>query len=424
MHLINLRLMKKYIDALPFNISVRFIRPFYRLVRYVFFQCITFLCIPLGIILIYTPIAAILSILKIKFPDFFVERIGHLVCEPDCFIKENLLKTHGIPRAIILAPRPKTANQELLKHWSKYFVIIQNPVLVSFLRPLQRHPLTKFPTFRYVTALNHSADVFQINTNWGARPALLQLESSDNERGYDALRRMGVPDGGWYVCVHAREGQYSPVDEHLHSYRNISIDDFEKSIAYITSKGGVCIRMGDASMTPASKIPGLIDYARSEFKRDWMDLFLAANCRFFLGSNSGAFAMASVFGKPCAIVGMAPLSVAPFRPPDIFLPMLYKSVTASQVMSFRQILQSSSSTFRIAEEFEKAGIALIKNTDDEILDLTIEQLDRTQGNYLLREDAERLQRKFKGLLKPGHYCYGTAARIGDSFLRKYQHLLE
>ena len=419
MSLDNLTALKKSIDSLPFNISARFVRPLVRLIRKTF-------SILMNIFgnYVYAPIACVFCILKIKFPDFYVERIGHLMSEPDAFLKEQLLKTGRIPRAIMLAPKGKSANHAAVRYWSKYFIVVENPTLAALLKPLQIHPWTKFVTNRYAAAMYKTADVFKINNDWGRRPPLLTLTRNEYARGNDVLRQMGVPEGSWYVCVHAREGMYSPHDDPVHSFRNISIRDFEKSIAYIVAQGGVCIRMGDPTMSPTFKMPGLIDYALSSYKQDWMDLFLAASCKFFLGSNSGACLMATIFGRPSALVGMAPITAMAFGVDDISIQMLYRSNEMSRILTFKEILQSPAASYRFTHEYTEAGITLIHNTAEDILELTIEQFQRVQGTYVIDPDDEFRQVQFKSRLKPGDYCYGTAARIGNAFLKKHQHLLE
>ena len=342
--------------------------------------------------------------------------------EADCFVKEQLLNECPTLRAIMLAPAGKSANHAAVRYWSKYFIVIENPILVSFLKPFQYHPWTKCNTSKYVSS-SQTADIYRIYNNWGIRPPLLKLEQCDVERGGEVLKLMGVPEGAWYVCLHAREGGYSVYDEHLHKHRNISIANFDKAIAYIVSQGGWCIRMGDTSMSPAPKILGLIDYALSAYKQDWMDLFLAARCKFFLGSNSGAPSMAMAFGTASALVGMTPLSAMAVGRNDICIPMLYKSDEVGRTLTFNEILQSEAASYQSAEQYEKAGISLEHNTPEDILDLTIEIFQRIEGTYITEIDDELCQGKFKSMLKPGHYCYGTASRIGNTFLKKHKYLL-
>jgi putative glycosyltransferase (TIGR04372 family) len=415
MLLINLTAVKNYIDSLPLNISARFIRPFVRFFKKTLTLCINFA---------YTPIAGVFWILKIKVPNFHISRLGHLVHDPSCFIKEHYLNSGRMPRAIMLAPRGASANRALARYWSKYFIVIENPIFAGLLQPLQVHSWTRFDASRYTGAMYCTADVFRISTEWGLRPPLLKLDRSDNERGAELLKKMGVPHGTWYVCVHVREAGYSPHDEYKHSFRNGSIADFEKAIAYIVSLGGFCIRMGDSTMRPAPKIPGLIDYALSPFRQDWMDLYLGATCKFFLGSNSGSHTLATVFGIPTAIVNWAPLTSIATGIKDLSIPMLYKQVHDGQILSFKHILQSPSAHFRETKEFEMAGIHLVHNTPEEILDLAVEQLQRVQGKFIVDAADELRQAQFMSMLKPGHYCFGTSSRIGNEFLKKYQHLLE
>ena len=51
--------------------------------------------------------------------------------------------------------------------------------------------------------------------------------------------------------------------------------------------GGWVIRIGDSNLSPLPALANFFDYCRSEMRADWMDIFLLANCRFMLGTNSG-----------------------------------------------------------------------------------------------------------------------------------------
>jgi hypothetical protein len=50
-------------------------------------------------------------------------------------------------------------------------------------------------------------------------------------------------------------------------------------------------------------------------------------------------------------------------------------------------------------------------------------LDTIDGAYVPAPEDESLQRRFKALLRPGHYGYGAASRIGAAFLRRHAGLL-
>lgn len=375
---------------------------------------------------IYLIPAAVLRALNFRVPGFcHIERIGHLLAEPDCYLKEELLGLIPKCRVIILAPKGKVANQAAIGYWRQYFMVVTSPIIVGLLRPLSRHPLTCFDASRYIVAIHKSAALPKIQALWADRPPLLKTSPEDATRGPKVLEEIGVPSGTWFVCVHSREGGYSPGDEHLHSFRNSYIEDYGMAIEHIISLGGICLMMGDATMRPAPRIEGLIDYAHHPMRCDWLDLYIAANCRFFLGNTSGACFMSSVFGVPVACANMAPLSaVFPFGNKDIGIPKLYKETSSGRLLTFKEVLDSPASNYRFSSEFNAAGLELVNNSPEEIRDLAIEQFERIASpDFFYDKEDEALQFRFRELFRPGHYMYGSASRIGRAFLKRYQHLL-
>ena len=77
-----------------------------------------------------------------------------------------------------------------------------------------------------------------------------------------------------------------------------------------------------------------------------------------------------------------------------------------------------------SEYYTKAGLKVVENTAEEILDLSIEMNERLDGTFKPTKEDEDLQNRFRSLLKPHHHCYGTPARIGTKFLRENKKLLE
>lgn len=373
-------------------------------------------------IIIYSPIAFIFKILKIYVPHFFVERIGHLVSDPDSFLKEYYLQNQQFPFCILLASSNFTANKKVAEYWSKYFLVIQSPIICRILAPLCFHPLLK-SNEKYAATIGSTSSIYAINSKWGDKEPLLKINNEDLKIGKSTLIELGLNEGDWFVCFHAREGGYSPSDEHLHSFRNMSLEDYLQAIKFIISKGGKCIRMGDSSMRPAPKLDGLIDYALSPFKSEAMDIFLCSECLFFCGSNSGLYELVNAFGRPSAIPNMAPMSMVPKSPYDLSIPMLYTYADSGELIDFKSIMQTSKSNFRTSKEFQDAGIALQKNKPSEILELAKEQYLRTKNIYTSKDTNQVLQKKYKSLFKDGHYSFGYTSKIGEDFLQRYSKLL-
>jgi putative glycosyltransferase (TIGR04372 family) len=191
----------------------------------------------------------------------------------------------------------------------------------------------------------------------------------------------------------------------------------------IVKRGGWCVRIGDPTMKKMPAMDGVIDYAHSEHRSDWMDVFLCASCVFFLGNSSGPYLISSIFGVPVALANLAPLGVVlPFGKRDIGIPKLLRAVGGG-LLSFREALESPVSNARFAAQYRELGIEVVDNTPEDIASLALEQLGRVFGSIEYTAKDEELQNCFKSLMKESHYTFGSTSRIGRDFLRSYAHLL-
>jgi putative glycosyltransferase (TIGR04372 family) len=346
-------------------------------------------------------------------------RIGHLCVEVDCYLKDMILRG-TIPGRIFLAKgEGGFANDTIAAYLSKRVTIFRSRFLQDCFKLAGLYVSVTTKTHPYAVAMYKTAACYDVYSRWGQRPPLFRLTDRDRRFGEAQLRRMGVPKGAWFVCFHAREPGYSPTDEAWHSYRNMDIEDYGLAIEEITAWGGWCIRMGDATMKPITPRANVVDYARSAMKSARMDVFLGAKCRFFLGCASGPIAIATLFGRPSAVVNMAPLSAAyAFSVDDVAIPQRVR-LADSSLPSFAEIMTQGVANLRLAEEFEKRGITMIKASPEEIREVAVEMIERLEGRAEYTPDDEDRQERFRALFRDGHYAFKAGSRIGRDFLRKY-----
>ena len=357
-----------------------------------------------------------IRILTLTHPD----RIGHLCIEPDCYIKEGLLGLRHRFFGIFLIPKAVAANRVLLALWAKKLTILTSSFWCRILLPFARLPFSSYPIAKYAVAINDTALCATIEAKWKGRRPLLTLPRDLSSKGWEALRELGLPPGAWYVCVHSREGGYSPGDENLHSFRNSEIESYRLAMQAIVDRGGWCMRVGEASTKPLAATKGVFDYAHSSLKSEWMDLFLCANCLFFLGNSSGLHLLSSVFGVPSALANLIPVSSSlPVMPGDIGIPKVLKKRGTGETLKFVEILASPLGDYRFAERYAEEGILVEDNTPEDIRDLALEMLEQCRGTFAYTPEDEALQRRFQSLFREGHYSFGADSRIGRSFLRKY-----
>ncbi len=361
---------------------------------------------------------------NIKFISISTHVIGHLTAELDIYVKEGILGLRPLYKTVVLAPRKNVANPHLLNYWKRHVCVIENPVLCFLLGPLRRSKLVRYRIEKYYSGDYTGVIYPAIQEQYYGRPPVLSLTDFDRERGWATLQKAGLPENGWFVCLHCREAVALSVRQGQ-SHRDVDINNYFLAIEEIVRRGGWVVRMGDTAMKPIPAMKNVIDYARLSIKSDWMDVFLCASCKFFLGSNSGLSNLADVFGISTVITNTAgPISaILPNAPGDIGLPKLAWSLKEGRYLSFKEILSSPIGNFREDYLFVKHDIRLDENSPEDIKEVTIEMLDRLDGKLKYSEEDERLQERFKSLMNPTHFSYGSVSRVGRDFLRKYEYLL-
>ncbi|MGH6893857.1 MAG: TIGR04372 family glycosyltransferase [Dongiaceae bacterium] len=374
--------------------------------------------------LLLVPFTLVLHLSGFRRVTVFTDRIGHLAAEIDCFLKEKSLGKLPTRRWFILAPPHRIANRHLLEYWHPHVTIITDPLLCSMLSVMTSwRGLMVFDISHYLLKIDATATYYVVNLEWGMREPILCLSERDHSRGWDLLETMGMPRGSWFVCLHARNSGFSPEDEVLHAHRNSDVLRLIPAMELITSRGGWCVQMGDPTTKPLPEMPKVIDYAHHPARSEWMDIFLCASCRFFLGSSSGLFIVSDVFGVPCALANMVPLSTLGYAPKDISIPKLLRRKGEQDYLPFGEIFGSPLANYRLAKLYQDAGVEVEENSTEDILGLAREMLDRLEAKPVYDKMDDMLQQRFHSLLRPGHYSYGTASRVGVAFLRKYHRLL-
>jgi putative glycosyltransferase (TIGR04372 family) len=324
---------------------------------------------------------------------------------------------------VLVLHKARVANAFLLDHWRPHLSVVTHRVLTGLLRHFLLFRALTVDLAPAASPMIGTADYPRVAAAWGGRPPVFRLDDAARRRGEAALRELGVPAGAWFVCVHARDSVYAPVDEHVHTYRNADIASYAQAVDEVIRRGGWCIRMGERGTASLPPRPGLVNYPDTPLKSDWLDVYLAASCRCFLGNSSGLSAIATIAGVPCALAHMMPLGACyGMHPRDLSIAKLARGADG-RLLSFAEIFGSDVSVYRLTEQYRAAGITPVENTPEQVRELAVEMLDALDGRAApAAADAAR-QARFRSLLAPRHYSYSAAGRIGSAFLREYEALL-
>ena len=195
--------------------------------------------------------------------------------------------------------------------------------------------------------------------------------TESKRRSAERLRvEMGIPVSDWFVALHVREGGHH---ENEINYRNSSIGNYRDAIRVITQAGGWVVRLGDASMTPMPDMERVVDYTRSRWKSELMDLYLISECRFFLGTTSGPAEVALLLDRPVLIVNAAESSLwGPMRRGNLGILKHVYSPRLRRVLSVRELVEEPFESQGATTPSDSHGYHLIENSSDEIRDVVEE----------------------------------------------------
>lgn len=374
-------------------------------------------------------VAAMLRPLGIRFLFARATRIGEVGASLGYFAEAGAVGWRGPVSGVFLSypDQRRVANPCYLTYWRRYVRVVTNPLVYRIAFRVSQLPGMQYPV-RAVT-LPDGEEVLvdralvATHPQWEEREQrpLLHLERDHERRGRETLERLGLGPDDWFVAVHAREATFfhEPADS-PERHRNARIDTYLPAMERIVEHGGWVVRVGDPRMTPLPPLERVIDYPHTAERSDWMDVYLAAACRFFLGCSSGLFVVAWSFGRSCALANWNSLVTRPWSPRDLYIPKLWWVEAEQRFLSFPEALDREFAERSHAGELEEAGLHLVDNTSEEIVDLVEEMFARESGvRYAPEDDA--LQRQLDALST--HYRFGAAARMGATFLRRHADLL-
>lgn len=363
--------------------------------------------------------------IEIKVGGMIGQRLGHLALNTDLFFRKQQLDKSSkqfIPIFII----GRVANRQLLKMWKRQVIIIESRVLRGLFE-YSRWIWEKTNFFEPLDMFSNEYPEFNL-----ANPTLTFTE--DEEKiGKEFLRKIGIhPEKDWFVCIFARDPEYLKnefglqKDWSYHDYRNADIETYKLAIDYIVGLGGFVIRMGQhVNKALNYDHPHVIDYALT-LRTDFMDIYLSSKCRFVLGNTSGIGDLPMIFDRPRICANTAPPTVPPFGKNCLYIPKKIKNLESKQYVTFSRFIEETiapTTAFEFRGDcFAEKGWEYEDNTAEEILDLTVEMVERLEGRFSLTAEEENLFNCYYQLFPKNHWAQKNKTPIGRVFLRQHQHL--
>lgn len=379
----------------------------------------------LPIIIILSPIVLIIRLIKpiiwIRFGYFWAERIGHFVFDVEYFLTEKKLDINPQRTFDLFFYDGKPANKFFGKLAKRYMKI------TSWCKPLyitnrlipggSKHTL--LPAIRRMDSRDKKLLFKRIKPQ-------VSFNHEENISGLEYLKMIGLKRKDKFVCLIARDSAYlsknhGKLDYSYHNYRDTNIEDYKDTVLYLADKGYWVFRMGKTvHKTFDISHSKVVDYANSENRSDFLDIWLMANCFFCISNGTGLDEVSRIFRKPAVYVDYLPFNVLVTYDQCITVPkhLIWKDTNKPLNLSEHLIYDYGRS-----ETYDKAGILIRDLSPKEKKQAVLEMEKRLNGTWRSTNLDENLNNRFRGLLKSHktfHKYHGEIhpeSRVGAHFLR-------
>jgi len=394
--------------------------------------------------LIAVPIVLIIlmiyPIIRIHLIRLLSYRIGHYALNTElllCALDDKLYADEKRTlRWFYTFPEHPICNSQLHIMWKRIITILPFPLVF--------HQADRFLSKILVKSYKNDPYKLRFEPVEGARDLWNYLEKKKShlafnkdeiQRGTNLLNQLGIPDNSPFVCLLGRDdfylNSYLPNrDWSYQNFRNVNINDYQKAALYLVEKGYYVVRMGKGVKEKfAIDHSRVIDYANHPQRSDFLDIYLAAHCFFFISPRSGIDAVAQIFRRHLLVTNLPLGDYKSLYFIDVFIPKKLREKPTQRLVKFKEIFNYYDlfdNRVQMLDAWQKNGWHFEDNTPDEILEAVQEMLSRVTHNWNCADENQLLQDQFwQTLPNEKNYTFNLSPklRIGEAFIKNHQALL-
>lgn len=333
-------------------------------------------------------------------------RYGHLALEPEIFLaeQEDTRVNRKFSRPVVnlwsLGPTAKQSNKYLARKWSERLTVIPSWIVSALHDAGEFLPLLKLVEPRLsITGSKNSLDKTEPHLSFS------KSEIAAGERG---LLEIGIDPRRPYVCLIVRDGGHykskGDIESSGYELINFNINDFASAAAVLIAHGYQVIRMGSGSEQPFTDAPeGVIDYASSKHRSEFLDVYLAATCAFAISTQTGPDAVCMLFRRPVLYVDVTRYGqfffgskIATWTP--------VRLLKDGKILNLSEVVGSEIAWFKDPNLFAANGISQQKSTEGELRDLVSLYVENRKSPSPGSPWAQKLVAE--GMGEPGRRQFG------------------
>jgi len=327
------------------------------------------------ILLIY-PILIVLLFLRIFFRFNIIEletrKIGHFSLSVEIFLCEVLNKKVNNKIFYIWFPNREISNNFLFKKWSEIIYLGPRIILEKIFNLSNKYSLLGN---LFLSEYRHWKTPDNIIGNWQTSDIHNVLEiskprisfsNSEEQLGLKFLKNIGF-ENKKYMCFFSRTSCYHNDPPTI---RNASIYTQLKGIEEICKKDFAAIRMSrlDLNNPLNSKNPRIYDYAYSDNKSDFLDIYLLFHCSYMVSTSSGIDLIPKINRKKVLSLNFVDIALSyllNYTP--IILPKKIINFISKKIVPFREVFKKDLlNPHNTKKKLNDLGYDYLDNSENEI----------------------------------------------------------
>ena len=325
------------------------------------------------------------------------------------FIRSDKIGHFGIDASLHLARQKLRSGKPLVLD----FFYFPRKTCNDQLARMVRRELLVFWWVRYLVAFNriipggefHKPDSINISRDihglFSQTDASFAFAPEENQRAKGWLKKHGWIENTPFVCLLVRDEMYTSIgsdrDWSYHTFRDSDIDTYNSCIEKLVDDGYWVIRMGKVMQNELSFThPHVIDYPFVDDQDDLLDIWLSANCRFFVTTGTGVDAIADACGLPTIYVNYNPLLLLKAYSNVLIYPKHLIWKETGKYLTLRDHLEHP---YLHTSKYEAAGITIKDLSGDEILLAVDEMEQRVAGTWQDTDEDRNRQNNFWAIFK-------------------------
>ena len=413
-------------------------------------RSLIYLLLQTPVYLLSIPLIIILRLIKswylIRWGELISSRIGHFCVDTElyCCKRDVGINSPSQKYLDLFYLKKYVCNKQLEKMWRRSLIVLP----AWLLRPLSR--VNRFFCLFISSFKEHEIAINDKDSNIhnliDKLPAHISFTDKEELKGKEILKKFGLAKDAKFVCLHVRDAGY--LNRHIkheymgeryqyHNHRDADIDKYVLAAEELARREYYVFRMGINVLKPLkSSNPKVIDYANSDMRSDFMDIYLSAKCNFFISPGSGIDGISLIFRRPIAYISHVPFGNFMRKHNNnkktLVLTKHHINKKNQQELTISEIFSANVAFAYTSDEYKLNDVELEENSPEEIRDLVIEMDERLNGHWKDTNEDLLLQKRFWSIfedriksfedrikrlnLKPVHWK--TKLRYGTKFLRE------